>query len=61
MEQLHIEMLIILIAAGFVAAVVDSVVGGGGIISLRLFTCRVTIVITTMLIGKLFLGIDYAI
>jgi len=34
MEQLSLEMLIFLIVAGFVAAFVDSVVGGGGLISL---------------------------
>lgn len=34
MEQLSVEMLIFLIAAGFIAAFVDSVVGGGGLISL---------------------------
>lgn len=34
MEQLSVEMLIFLIAAGFIAAFVDSVVGGGGVISL---------------------------
>lgn len=34
MEELHLGMLLFLIAAGFIAAFIDSVVGGGGLISL---------------------------
>jgi uncharacterized membrane protein YfcA len=33
MEQLSLEMLLFLVAAGFVASFIDSVVGGGGLIS----------------------------
>lgn len=34
MEEIHLGMFLFLIAAGFIAAFIDSVVGGGGLISL---------------------------
>lgn len=34
MEEIHLGMLLFLIGAGFIAAFIDSVVGGGGLISL---------------------------